>query len=135
MKDRNRTRFGKAGGWQSILARFEPGRGVDSQATEVRMRAAGLQLACSAASAVPAAGGVAIGLGSATRSMVKSQRRYMVSHFLTQRLRRYIVFHAETTPDGHRQVVGVGGFPVKTWRLPLCGPRLDGRDFLVVDGW
>jgi hypothetical protein len=27
------------------------------------------------------------------------------------------------------------GLPLKTWRLPLCGLRLDGRDLLVVDGW
>ena len=27
------------------------------------------------------------------------------------------------------------GLPPKTWRLPLCGLRSDGRDLLVVDGW
>ncbi|MBS4729895.1 hypothetical protein MSM1_16605 [Mycobacterium sp. SM1] len=27
------------------------------------------------------------------------------------------------------------GFPLKTWRFPLCGLRLDGRDFFVFDGW
>ena len=27
------------------------------------------------------------------------------------------------------------GLPPESWRLPLCGPRLDGRDLFVLDGW
>ena len=27
------------------------------------------------------------------------------------------------------------GLPPESWRLPLCGPRLDGRDLFVFDGW
>ena len=29
----------------------------------------------------------------------------------------------------------VTGLPPESWRLPLCGPRLDGRDLFVLDGW
>ena len=29
----------------------------------------------------------------------------------------------------------VYGLPPESWRLPLCGPRLDGRDLFVLDGW
>jgi hypothetical protein len=30
---------------------------------------------------------------------------------------------------------GPAGLPPESWRLPLCGPRLDGRDLFVFDGW
>ena len=33
------------------------------------------------------------------------------------------------------QIKSQTGLPPESWRLPLCGVRLDGRDLFVFDGW
>jgi len=50
-------------------------------------------------------------------------RGWWLSHFLRVWWKRSIL----------PQVVG--GLPPESWRLPLCGLRLDGRDLFVLNGW
>ena len=41
---------------------------------------------------------------------------------------------ASEIPATDHRPNSVCGLPSESWRLPLCGPRLDGRDLFVLGG-
>ena len=55
---------------------------------------------------------------------------------LTELLRKHIESGRLKVTASYPEAADWGdGLPPESWRLPLCGPGLDGRDLFVLDGW